>query len=163
MGVALEKVKHLSPCIVGNPKESQQKDAKLRSCSLSLSYYTLLPRVHSTVCPTESQCCACRRERGKHGSAWTGCSWKLFIRQEPYLSSLPSFISFPPNSGPVSNEMGDEKVMETVKAGETAPALSSSRAGQTYLIHRLLIPTSNPIMVLLSIQICGFFFFCSQS
>lgn len=80
MGAALENVEDVSPCIAGDPEELQHKDAKLRICSLSLSSRTLLPSVRSTVCPTENLCCACRRERGKHGSAWTGCSWKLFTR-----------------------------------------------------------------------------------
>lgn len=80
MGAALENVEDVSPCIAGDLEELQQKDAKLRICSLSLSSHTLLPSVRSTVCPTENQCCACRRERGRRGSAWTGCSWKLFIR-----------------------------------------------------------------------------------
>lgn len=37
--MALEKVENFSPCIVGDPKEFQHKDAKLRSCSLSFSCY----------------------------------------------------------------------------------------------------------------------------
>lgn len=39
MGVALGKVEHFSPCIIGNHKEFQHKDASLRSCyCLSLHF-----------------------------------------------------------------------------------------------------------------------------
>ena len=72
------KVENFSPYIKGNPKGFQHKDAKL-SCSLS-PIIRPLPRVRSTACYTENQCCVCRKEKCTLGSAWTGCLWKLFIR-----------------------------------------------------------------------------------
>lgn len=92
-GVVLENVEKFSPCIVGNSQVFQHSDAKLRICSLSP--VTLpLPRVRSMICSTENQCYACRREKGTRSSAWTGCSWRLFIRWESWLSFSLPFIIF---------------------------------------------------------------------
>lgn len=70
MGAALESVEDVSPCIAGS-EELQQKDAKLRICSLSLSSHTLLPRRSFHGLPHREPMLRMQEGEGRRGSAWT--------------------------------------------------------------------------------------------
>lgn len=117
MGVALEKVEDFSPFILGNPKEFQRKAARLRSCSLSLSYYTLPPQ--SSFHGLLHREPMLRMQEGEgHSKLYLDRLQLEAIHKVRTLSLLYPSFSFSPNSGPVISEMGDEKVTETAEKGK---------------------------------------------